>query len=316
MVSFPRDLWLPLSTGHGAGRINAAYGQGRQVLIDTIAQNFGITINHYVEIDFTGFQRLVERHRRRPRLPRRHLPRPRSRASARSARAASRSTASSALAFARSRHLERRDERRRLGHRPHRRPRAHHPPAVPHPRGPRAGARDEPVHQPADASPTCSTSPSTRWASTTACPTTTCATWPRSSAASTPRRSSTTPLPDAGLPHQRRRRRAPARRRRRADLQHLPRPRPRRGRCPSRSTVDVQNGTGAERQARRHRRGPDRRRLRDARSTATPIPTAATDRRLRAPAPRTPRSSWPATSRRRPPSCSTTIARRSTRSRS
>ena len=29
------------------------------MLIDTIAQNFGIDINHYVEIDFTGFQRLV-----------------------------------------------------------------------------------------------------------------------------------------------------------------------------------------------------------------------------------------------------------------
>ena len=58
IVSFPRDLWLPLSTGETT-RINSAYGQGRQVLIDTIQQNFGITINHYVEIDFTGFQRLV-----------------------------------------------------------------------------------------------------------------------------------------------------------------------------------------------------------------------------------------------------------------
>lgn len=59
IVSFPRDLWLPLSTGN-TQRINAAYGQGRQVLIDTIQQNFGITINHYVEIDFTGFRRLVD----------------------------------------------------------------------------------------------------------------------------------------------------------------------------------------------------------------------------------------------------------------
>jgi len=58
MVSFPRDLWVPIAGG-GRSRINSAYGQGRQVLIDTISENFGIEINHYVEIDFTGFQRLV-----------------------------------------------------------------------------------------------------------------------------------------------------------------------------------------------------------------------------------------------------------------
>ena len=42
IVSFPRDLWLPLATGR-TDRINSAYGQGRQVLIDTIEQNFGVT---------------------------------------------------------------------------------------------------------------------------------------------------------------------------------------------------------------------------------------------------------------------------------
>ena len=58
MVSFPRDLWVDIAGG-GQSRINSAYGQGRQVLIDTIREDFGIEINHYVEIDFTGFQRLV-----------------------------------------------------------------------------------------------------------------------------------------------------------------------------------------------------------------------------------------------------------------
>lgn len=58
MVSFPRDLWLPIAGG-GTDRINSAYGDGRQVLIDTISENFGIAVNHYVEVDFTGFQRLV-----------------------------------------------------------------------------------------------------------------------------------------------------------------------------------------------------------------------------------------------------------------
>ena len=58
MVSFPRDLFVDIA-GHGQSRINSAYGLGRQVLIDTIRQDFGIDIHHYVEVDFTGFQRLV-----------------------------------------------------------------------------------------------------------------------------------------------------------------------------------------------------------------------------------------------------------------
>ena len=58
MVSFPRDLFVDIAGG-GRDRINTAYGEGRQVLIDTIRQDFGIEINHYVEVDFTGFQRLV-----------------------------------------------------------------------------------------------------------------------------------------------------------------------------------------------------------------------------------------------------------------
>lgn len=58
MVSFPRDLWVRVA-GRGNDRINAAYGDGRQVLIDTIEEDFGIPVNHYVEVDFTGFQRLV-----------------------------------------------------------------------------------------------------------------------------------------------------------------------------------------------------------------------------------------------------------------
>ena len=59
IVSFPRDLWLPLANGR-TDRINAAYGDGRQVLIDTLQQNFGITVNHYIEVDFLGFMRMVD----------------------------------------------------------------------------------------------------------------------------------------------------------------------------------------------------------------------------------------------------------------
>lgn len=59
MLSFPRDLWLPIADTGGRDRINTAYGKGRQVLIDTIRENFGIAVNHYVEVDFRGFQGLV-----------------------------------------------------------------------------------------------------------------------------------------------------------------------------------------------------------------------------------------------------------------
>lgn len=59
MVSFPRDLWVPIDGG-GRDRINSAWGQGRDVLIRTIRDNWQIPIHHYVEIDFTGFQALVQ----------------------------------------------------------------------------------------------------------------------------------------------------------------------------------------------------------------------------------------------------------------
>ena len=59
ILSFPRDLWLPLADG-STGRINGAHAKGEQVLIDTIEENFGFTIHHYVEVDFVGFERLVD----------------------------------------------------------------------------------------------------------------------------------------------------------------------------------------------------------------------------------------------------------------
>ncbi len=60
LLSFPRDLYLPLAGDRGSDKINAAYAQGRQVLIDTIQQNFGLAINHYVEIDFIAFRDIVD----------------------------------------------------------------------------------------------------------------------------------------------------------------------------------------------------------------------------------------------------------------
>jgi LCP family protein required for cell wall assembly len=59
MLSLPRDLWVPIAGQDGAQRINAAYAKGEQVLADTIQQYLGIPVNHYVEVDFGGFQQMV-----------------------------------------------------------------------------------------------------------------------------------------------------------------------------------------------------------------------------------------------------------------
>lgn len=59
MLSFPRDLWVNIANRSQKAKINSAYGQGRQVLVDTIRQDFGIEIHNYIEVDFKGFQGLV-----------------------------------------------------------------------------------------------------------------------------------------------------------------------------------------------------------------------------------------------------------------
>ncbi len=59
LLSFPRDLWVPI-WGTGANqRINTAYNNGPQPLINTIEQDFGIPINHYVEVNFDSFRDVV-----------------------------------------------------------------------------------------------------------------------------------------------------------------------------------------------------------------------------------------------------------------
>lgn len=60
ILSLPRDLWVPIAGTGKMGRINSAHAHGEQTLIDTIKDVFGISINHYVEIDFVGFARLVD----------------------------------------------------------------------------------------------------------------------------------------------------------------------------------------------------------------------------------------------------------------
>jgi LCP family protein required for cell wall assembly len=59
ILSIPRDLWVTVNGSKD--RINAAFADGGpQLLIKTIQDNLGIQINHYAEVDFSGFQRIVD----------------------------------------------------------------------------------------------------------------------------------------------------------------------------------------------------------------------------------------------------------------
>jgi LCP family protein required for cell wall assembly len=61
LLSFPRDLWLPIMPGGSSQRINTAYtGKGPQALIDTLKADFGVDINHYIEINFKSFKGIVD----------------------------------------------------------------------------------------------------------------------------------------------------------------------------------------------------------------------------------------------------------------
>ena len=59
VLSIPRDLWVTMPSGEDQ-RINTAFAESTQTLIDTIDQNLGIPIHHFAEVDFKGFQRLVD----------------------------------------------------------------------------------------------------------------------------------------------------------------------------------------------------------------------------------------------------------------
>ena len=60
MLSIPRDLWVDIP-GQGKGKINAAYAYGGPALmVQTIRENLGIEVNHYVEVGFVGFIAMVD----------------------------------------------------------------------------------------------------------------------------------------------------------------------------------------------------------------------------------------------------------------
>jgi LCP family protein required for cell wall assembly len=61
LLSLPRDLWVRIAETDYHEKINAALATGGpQRLIETIQQNFGIPINHFVQVNFEAFRSLVD----------------------------------------------------------------------------------------------------------------------------------------------------------------------------------------------------------------------------------------------------------------
>jgi LCP family protein required for cell wall assembly len=60
VVSLPRDSWVNIP-GHGMNKINAALGMGGpQLMVQTVEQATGLTINDYVEVNFLGFVKVID----------------------------------------------------------------------------------------------------------------------------------------------------------------------------------------------------------------------------------------------------------------
>lgn len=60
VLSFPRDLWVTVP-GHGKQRINSTYVKDDySLLAQTLYDNFGVEVDHYLQIDFCAFARIVD----------------------------------------------------------------------------------------------------------------------------------------------------------------------------------------------------------------------------------------------------------------
>jgi LCP family protein required for cell wall assembly len=60
VLSIHRDLYVPISGTRGSAKINSALDNGPAVLLKTLRDNLGISASHYVQVDFVGFQKVVD----------------------------------------------------------------------------------------------------------------------------------------------------------------------------------------------------------------------------------------------------------------
>lgn len=60
LLSIPRDTLVPIE-GHGEDKVNSAFAfGGAPLMVKTVGEAFDVPIHHYVEVDFVGFQALVD----------------------------------------------------------------------------------------------------------------------------------------------------------------------------------------------------------------------------------------------------------------
>ena len=60
VLSFPRDLYVEIAGSGNRSRINSAYRRDEpQRLIETLYENFGVGVDHFIQVDFCTFKTLV-----------------------------------------------------------------------------------------------------------------------------------------------------------------------------------------------------------------------------------------------------------------
>ena len=60
LVSIPRDLFMPIPGSSLSNRVDASLNAGPSQLVKTVEQDLGISISHYVELNFDTFQSIVQ----------------------------------------------------------------------------------------------------------------------------------------------------------------------------------------------------------------------------------------------------------------
>jgi LCP family protein required for cell wall assembly len=59
VLHIPRDLLVDIP-GHGENKINSAFEHGPNTMVRTVEKLTGLSINHYVQVNFAGFEGLVD----------------------------------------------------------------------------------------------------------------------------------------------------------------------------------------------------------------------------------------------------------------
>lgn len=60
LLSIPRDSWVAIAGTGGEQRINTAIAHGAGSMVTTVQDLLGVGLDHYVQVDFDAFRRLVD----------------------------------------------------------------------------------------------------------------------------------------------------------------------------------------------------------------------------------------------------------------